>query len=131
MYISVIILPIMSACLVGFFGRLFGKTGAVIIANLYIFVTFIISILAFYEISLSGSKVSLELWEWFSVGVLEIKWSFLFDSLTSVMLIVITSISSLVHLYSIDYMADDPHIIRFMSYLSLFTFFMIILVTCR
>jgi len=56
-------------------------------------------------------------------------WGFYFDPLTSVMLVIITLISTLVHFYSVSYMSEDPHIIRFMSYLSLFTFFMVILVT--
>ena len=62
---------------------------------------------------------------------LNIKWSFCFDSLTIIVLCVVTFISFLVHLYSIEYMNSDPHLIRFMSYLSLFTFLMIILVTAN
>jgi NADH-ubiquinone oxidoreductase chain 5 len=129
MLISVIILPFLSTCLVGFFGKILGARGAIIISNIYILLTFIISLISLYEINLSGSKVAIELWSWFSIGILELKWCFLFDSLTCLMLVVITSISFLVHLYSISYMGEDPHLIRFLSYLSLFTLFMIILVT--
>ena len=129
MYISIIILPLISFILVSIFGRLFGIKGSVIIANFLIALTFFISCIMFYEVNLSGVKLSIELWEWFSLGSLNLKWGFLFDSLTCVMLVVITSISSLVHLYSSSYMENDPHIVRFMSYLSLFTFFMIVLVT--
>jgi NADH-quinone oxidoreductase subunit L len=62
-------------------------------------------------------------------GLLTVNFGLMFDSITSVMLIVVTTVSSLVHLYSTGYMAGDPHVPRFMSYLSLFTFFMLILVT--
>src|SRR5205814_6541854 len=66
---------------------------------------------------------------WFDVRILQVNWAFMFDSLTVVMLLVVTFVSSLVHLYSIEYMSEDPHLPRFMSYLSLFTFFMLMLVT--
>jgi NADH:ubiquinone oxidoreductase subunit 5 (subunit L)/multisubunit Na+/H+ antiporter MnhA subunit len=82
MYISVIILPLISFIIVSIFGRLFGIKGAVIIANLLIAITFLIACIMFYEVNLSGIKVSIELWEWFSLGFLELKWGFLFDSLT-------------------------------------------------
>jgi NADH-quinone oxidoreductase subunit L len=62
-------------------------------------------------------------------GTFKVSWGFLFDSLTVVMLIVVTTISSLVHVYSIRYMEEDPHVPRFMAYLEIFTFFMLILVT--
>ena len=70
-----------------------------------------------------------DLGTWIQSGFLNVKWSFLFDTVTSVMLIVVTSISFLVHFYSVEYMEGDPHVSRFFSYLSLFTFFMLILVT--
>jgi NADH:ubiquinone oxidoreductase subunit 5 (subunit L)/multisubunit Na+/H+ antiporter MnhA subunit len=63
------------------------------------------------------------------IGNFSVSFSLLFDELTSVMLILVSSVSCLVHLYSREYMSGDPHVSRFMSYLSLFTFFMLILVT--
>jgi NADH:ubiquinone oxidoreductase subunit 5 (subunit L)/multisubunit Na+/H+ antiporter MnhA subunit len=63
------------------------------------------------------------------IGLFTVSFSLCFDQITAIMLVVITSISSLVHIYSLEYMNGDPHLPRFMSYLSLFTFFMIILVT--
>lgn len=62
---------------------------------------------------------------------MNIKWGFLFDSVTALMLVVVTTISFFVHLYSVSYMDHDPHLQRFLSYLSLFTFFMLILVTAN
>ena len=76
-----------------------------------------------------GSPCYIKLGPWIYSEMLDVSWGFLFDSLTVVMLIVVTSISSLVHLYSMSYMEQDPHLPRFMSYLSIFTFFMLILVT--
>ena len=68
---------------------------------------------------------------WLFSDLLTVYWGFQFDSLTVIMLLVITFISMLVHLYSLEYMENDPHLTRFMSYLSLFTFFMLILVTAN
>ena len=83
----------------------------------------------FYEVGLSNSFVFIKLVKWIDSDLLQVDWGFLFDSLTVVMCCVITFISFLVHLYSTEYMSHDPHLPRFMSYLSLFTFFMLILVT--
>jgi proton-translocating NADH-quinone oxidoreductase chain L len=89
----------------------------------------LLSFFAFYEVGFSGSPCYVKLLTWFNSEYLCADWGFQFDSLTVVMLIVVTFISSLVHLYSTEYMSHDPHLPRFMSYLSLFTFFMLILVT--
>jgi NADH:ubiquinone oxidoreductase subunit 5 (subunit L)/multisubunit Na+/H+ antiporter MnhA subunit len=112
-----------------FFGRFIGPIGSSFITTFFIFCSFILSLVAFYEIGLSGNIVSFKIGSWFSSSVLEVSWGFLFDSLPVCMLVVVTSISTLVHFYSIEYMSGDPHRSRFMAYLSLFTFFMLILVT--
>jgi len=91
--------------------------------------TFCISLFAFYEVALTGCCVYIKLTSWIDSELLNIDWGFLFDTLTVVMCCVVTFVSSIVHLYSTEYMAYDPHLPRFMSYLSLFTFFMLILVT--
>lgn len=88
-----------------------------------------LSTIAFYEVAIAESNCYIKLGTWIDCAMLHASWGFLFDTLTVVMLIVVTYVSALVHLYSIEYMANDPHIQRFMSYLSLFTFFMLILVT--
>ena len=90
---------------------------------------FYLSCLAFYEVGLAGSSTYLSLMTWLESDSFHVDWAFYFDSLTVFMLIVVTFISTLVHLYSTEYMGEDPHLPRFMSYLSLFTFFMLILVT--
>jgi NADH dehydrogenase subunit L (EC 1.6.5.3) len=68
---------------------------------------------------------------WIIAGSFKLYWDFIFDSLTATMLVVVLTISTVVHIYSISYMANDPHINRFMAYLSLFTFFMLVLVTAN
>lgn len=129
MYLGVLILPFLSSFFLGFFGFFLGVKGAIIVSLLFIGLSALLSILSFYEIVLCGTKVSFKLFSWFSVGSLDISWGFLFDSLTSVMLVVVVCISFLVHLYSVNYMGGDPHFVRFLSYLSLFTFFMLCFVT--
>ena len=119
----------MGFSITGLFGRAIGPKGAAIVTTGCLVMSFFLSLFAFYEVGLMGSPVYIRLAPWVSSEVLLINWGFLFDSLTVVMCVVVTFISSLVHLYSIEYMSHDPHLPRFMSYLSLFTFFMLILVS--
>jgi NADH-ubiquinone oxidoreductase chain 5 len=129
MYIPLVFLSLIGFAITGLFGRHIGPKGAAIITTSCLIISFFLSLFAFYEVGLMGSPVYIRLATWVSSEVLLINWGFLFDSLTVVMCIVVTFVSSLVHLYSIEYMSHDPHLPRFMSYLSLFTFFMLILVT--
>jgi NADH-ubiquinone oxidoreductase chain 5 len=85
--------------------------------------------LAFFEVGLNKSSVIINLGSWLNSEYLSINWEFLFDGLSCAMLIPVLYISFLIHIFSIDYMANDPHSQRFFSYLSLFTFFMVLLVT--
>lgn len=129
MYLLIVFLPLFGCILSGGFGRFLGYRGAPILATLCLFASCFLSWIAFYEVGFCGSPCQFSLTPWIICEYLNASWGFLFDSLTVLMLIVVTSISSLVHLYSISYMAQDPHLPRFMSYLSIFTFFMLILVT--
>lgn len=129
MYIPLVFLSFIGFCITGLFGRFIGPKGAALITTSCLIISLFLSIFSFYEVGLMGSPVYIRLSTWVSSEVLLINWGFLFDSLTVVMCIVVTFVSSLVHLYSIEYMSHDPHLPRFMSYLSLFTFFMLILVT--
>nr|BBC77908.1 NADH dehydrogenase subunit 5 [Nitzschia palea] len=129
MYLPLIFLPLAGFCITGLFGRAIGPKGAAIVTTSCLVISLFLSFFAFYEVGLMGSSVYIQLATWVSSEVLLINWGFLFDSLTVVMCVVVTFVSSLVHLYSIEYMSHDPHLPRFMSYLSLFTFFMLILVT--
>jgi NADH-ubiquinone oxidoreductase chain 5 len=129
MYLLIIFLSITGSCLAGLFGRYLGFIGSAFITTSCLLVSFFLSLLAFYEVAFCESSVYIKLTTWISSGVLHINWGFMFDSLTVCMCIIVTFISSLVHIYSIEYMSYDPHLPRFMSYLSLFTFFMLILIT--
>ena len=129
MYLIIIILPLLGSISSGFFGRKIGVNGSHIIACTSVITTTILAILAFFEVGLNSIPVSIKLFRWIDSESLNVLWSFNFDSLTVSMLIPVLIVSSLVHVYSIGYMSHDPHNQRFFSYLSLFTFMMIILVT--
>jgi len=129
MYLNIVFLPLFGSFISGFFGRFLGPFGAGIITTFSVFLTLLCSFFAFYEVGFCESPCYIKLLTWFNSEYLCANWGFQFDSLTVIMLIVVTFISTLVHLYSTEYMSHDPHLPRFMSYLSLFTFFMLILVT--
>ena len=129
MYLILIFLPLISSITAGMFGRYIGPKGSSILTVSCLFVTFCISLFVFYEVALTGCFTYIKLMKWIDSGLFHVDWGFMFDSLTVVMCCVVTFVSFLVHLYSTEYMSHDPHLPRFMSYLSLFTFFMMILVT--
>ena len=129
MYLLLIFLPLVSSFCAGLFGKRLGAFGASYVTVSCLWVTFFISLFVFYEVSLLNCCVYIKFSPWINSEMLNVDWGFLFDSLTVVMCCVVTFVSSIVHLYSTEYMAYDPHLPRFMSYLSLFTFFMLILVT--
>ena len=131
MYLALIILPLLGSIVSGFFGRKVGISGSQLITCSCIIITTILAIIAFIEVGLNNIPVTIHLMRWIDVGSLNISWGFYFDSLTISMLIPVLIVSSLVHVYSIGYMSQDPHNQRFFSYLSLFTFMMIILVTAN
>jgi len=130
MLLLIILLPILGFLSGSLFGRYLGK-GVCIVAPLFTFLSFLISITLLIDVIKTGNVYHLNLKDWIYADTVKVDWSFCFDSLTCVMLVVVTFISSLVHLYSTEYMENDPHLPRFMSYLSLFTFFMLILVTAN
>jgi proton-translocating NADH-quinone oxidoreductase chain L len=129
MYLVLVFSPLLGSISGGFFGRYLGSRGAGIITTGSVLLSFICSLFAFYEVALSGNIVSIPLQTWFSCELFDGGWGFYFDTLTVVMAVVVTVVSSLVHFYGFSYMSQDPHIPRFMSYLSIFTFFMLTLIT--
>jgi len=129
MYLIIVILPLLGSIISGFFGRKVGVSGSHIITCTSVITTTILATIAFLEVGLNNIPVSVKLFRWIDSESLNVLWSFNFDSLTVSMLIPVLIVSSLVHVYSIGYMSHDPHNQRFFSYLSLFTFMMIILVT--
>jgi NADH-ubiquinone oxidoreductase chain 5 len=131
MYLALIVLPILGSIVSGFFGRKVGVSGSQIITCSCVIITTILAIIAFIEVGLNNIPVTIYLFRWVDSESLNIAWAFNFDALTVSMLIPVLIVSSLVHVYSIGYMSHDPHNQRFFSYLSLFTFMMIILVTAN
>jgi NADH-quinone oxidoreductase subunit L len=129
MYITILFLPLLSFIIIGLLGRVLGRTICKLLVILCIFSTFLLSLFIFYEIGLSQSIVEIELYSWLILHENLLNFGLLFDSLTCIMILVISFISFIVHLYSLDYMEHDPYLCRFLSYLSLFTFFMEFLVT--
>lgn len=128
MYLSILALPLLGAATSGLLGRKLGVTGAQLITCACMITAALLSIVAFYEVALCGSPVSIHLSSWIDSGMMAVDWAFMFDSLTVSMLLPVLVVSSMVHVYSISYMSADPHNQRFFSYLSMFTFFMLILV---
>lgn len=131
MSLLIIFLPLLGSLFSGFGGRFVGPKGAGLISTICMLITLGLCFFTFYKVGILGQSYSIILYSWVNAELFNVSLGFLFDSLTAVMLIVVCSISTLVHLYSTEYMSHDPHLPRFMSYLSLFTFFMLILVTAN
>jgi Proton-conducting membrane transporter/NADH-Ubiquinone oxidoreductase (complex I), chain 5 N-terminus/LAGLIDADG endonuclease len=131
MYLTLILLPLLGSLSSGFLGRKIGVSGSHWISCSSILLTTMLAIIAFFEVGINNIPVTIKLFRWIDSESLNILWAFNFDSLTVSMLIPVLVVSSLVHIYSIGYMSHDPHNQRFFSYLSLFTFMMIILVTAN
>nr|QGA74349.1 NADH dehydrogenase subunit 5 [Monilinia fructicola] len=131
MYLAIITLPLLGSIVAGFLGRKVGVSGAQFITCSSVIVTTLLAIVAFFEVGLNNIPVSINLFRWIDSESLNVLWGFHFDSLTVSMLLPVLIVSSLVHIYSIGYMSHDPHNQRFFSYLSLFTFMMIVLVTAN
>ena len=129
MYLLILTFPLLGSLIAGFLGRFLGRYGSAIFSTTCVLFSFILSLTSFYEVGFLKTNCYIGISDWIISGMFSISWGFLFDSLTCSMLIVVTAVSTLVHLYSIKYMEMDPHCPRFMSYLQIFTFFMLILVT--
>jgi NADH-ubiquinone oxidoreductase chain 5 len=129
MYLIAIVSPFIGFTITNTTGRLFNNYINSLIATFCMFVSFLLSLIIFFEVAIVQTPCYIVLAPWFNIELLSVYWSFCFDTITSIMFIVVTFISSLVHLYSIEYMSDDPHQGRFLGFLSLFTFFMLLLIT--
>jgi NADH-quinone oxidoreductase subunit L len=129
MELPILFLPLLAAIISGFFGKYIGDRISGIITSLFVSVSAILSLFIFYDVILEGYENNFVIASWIDSGSLSVNWSIKIDPLSSVMLVVVTLISALVHIYSIGYMSHDPHKPRFMAYLSLFTFAMLTLVT--
>ena len=124
-----VFLPLVASFIVGIFGRILGDKISQFITCSFVLISSALSIYIFSDVAINSNTYNLKIFNWITSGGLVLNWSINIDTLTSVMLVVVTSVSALVHVYSVGYMSHDPDKPRFMSYLSLFTFMMLMLVT--
>ena len=124
---GILFLPLVAA-IIGYFGKFLGNIFSQIFTSLLISISAILSVIVFFRGLNYNEYNNIQIFEWINSGNFVANWSINVDPLTSVMLVVVTVVSALVHIYSIGYMSHDPHKPRFMSYLSLFTFSMLALV---
>lgn len=124
-----VFLPLVASFIVGIFGRFLGDKISQLITCSFVLISSALSIYIFSDVAINSNTYNLKIFNWITSGGLALNWSINIDTLTSVMLVVVTSVSALVHVYSVGYMSHDPDKPRFMSYLSLFTFMMLMLVT--
>ncbi|MET3925325.1 NADH-quinone oxidoreductase subunit L [Devosia sp. 2618] len=137
---AIVFLPLIGALIAGLLGRTIGHRPSEIITTALLIISAILSWVVFLPVAFGGglagavvdghtAVVKVEIMRWIQVGDMDLRWVLRVDTLTAIMLVVVNTVSSLVHVYSIGYMADDPHRNRFFAYLSLFTFAMLMLVT--
>ena len=129
MYHAIVFLPLLGALLAGYFSLSHKHGASATVAIGGVVGSLLLSIFAFFEVAVGGNPTTIEIARWIVSGDFDASWALRFDTLTAVMLIVVTGVSSCVHIYSVGYMSHDPARGRFMAYLSLFTFAMLMLVT--
>ena len=129
MYSIIVFLPLLGCLIAGLLGRWVGARGAGILTSSFLCISAVLSMVALYFVGFGHETEKITVLRWVTSGALDVHWAFRIDTLTAVMLVVVTFVSALVHIYSIGYMSHDPHQPRFFAYLSLFTFAMLMLVT--
>ncbi len=128
---AIVFLPLVGFLIAGLFGRAIGARASEIVTTALLMVAAVLSWIVFTQVAMHGGAKEIALLRWINAGALHVNWSIRVDTLTAVMLVVVNTVSALVHLYSIGYMHEDPHRPRFFAYLSLFTFAMLMLVTAN
>ncbi|WID96767.1 NADH-quinone oxidoreductase subunit L [Bosea vestrisii] len=129
MYQAIVFLPLIGFFIAGIFGRLIGARASEIVTTTLLLVSAVLSWIALFQVGFGSGTTRVQVATWLASADLRVDWAFRIDTLTAVMLVVVNTVSSLVHLYSIGYMHEDPSRPRFFAYLSLFTFAMLMLVT--
>jgi len=130
MYHAIVFLPLIGALIAGFGGRAIGAKASEYVTTLFLIVAALLSWVAFFSVAMGhGEMIRIPVMRWIDSGGLSVDWALRIDTLTAVMLVVVNTVSCLVHVYSIGYMHHDPHRPRFFAYLSFFTFAMLMLVT--
>ena len=128
-YQAIVFLPLLGAVAAGLFSLRQQNSAAIVVSVSGVVLSFLLSLFAFSHVAIGGNTEIVNVARWINSGSFEANWQLRFDTLTAVMLIVVTGVSSCVHIYSVGYMHHDKAIARFMAYLSLFTFAMLMLVT--
>ena len=128
-YHAIVFLPILGALIAGFLGRASARGASEIITTSFVGIAAALSWVALVQVGFNGETVRIPVLRWVASGELDVSWALRIDTLTAVMLVVVNTVSFLVHLYSIGYMAEDDSRPRFFAYLSMFTFAMLSLVT--
>jgi NADH-ubiquinone oxidoreductase chain 5 len=128
MYLSIIIIPLLGSIVSGLLGRKVGVTGSKIITCTSLIVSSFLITIAFYEVGICNSPTSINIISWLDIELLSISWYFYFDQLTVSLGLAVLYCSTLIHIYSVDYLSTDPHNQRFFSYLSAFTGGMLVLI---
>ena len=129
MYVAIVFLPLLGSIIAGLFGRFIGDRASQIVTCTGLGISAVLAAVIFKSVAIEGHEITVPLLTWIQSGDLNVSWALRFDTLTAVMLVVVTGVSFMVHVYSVGYMSHDHSIPRFMSYLSLFTFAMLMLVT--
>jgi NADH-quinone oxidoreductase subunit L len=133
-YKAIVFLPLIGFLIAGLFGRSIGAKASEYVTSGLMIVVAILSWIVFFNVALGhhgegGEVIKVEVLRWIQSGGIDVQWAFRIDTLTAIMFVVVNTVSTLVHLYSIGYMHHDPHRPRFFAYLSLFTFAMLMLIT--
>jgi NADH-quinone oxidoreductase subunit L len=126
--LTVALAPLVGAIVAGFFGKTVGRRGSHIVTILGVLIAFILSAQTLYSVAVDGARFNATIYEWMVLGPLKMEVGFLVDGLTAMMMCVVTFVSLMVHIYTIGYMEEDDGYQRFFSYISLFTFSMLMLV---
>ena len=128
-YKAIVFLPAIGALIAGLLGRVLGPRPCEIITTSFVGAAAVLSWIAFWQVGIGGETLRVPVLRWVTSGELDVSWALRIDTLTAVMLVVVNTVSALVHLYSIGYMHEDDSRQRFFAYLSMFTFAMLALVT--
>ena len=126
--LTVPLAPLAGAILAGFFGKTIGRRASHMVTILGVLVAFVLSAMTLYSVAVDGARFNATIYEWMVLGPLKMEVGFLVDGLTAMMMCVVTFVSLMVHIYTIGYMEEDDGYQRFFSYISLFTFSMLMLV---
>ncbi|WFS23837.1 NADH-quinone oxidoreductase subunit L [Rhizobium rhododendri] len=132
LYKAIVFLPLIGALIVGYFGRQMGAKASEYLTSGLMIIVAVLSWIVFFQVALGTQEtLVVDLFRWMQSGRFDVSWQLRIDTLTAVMFVVVNTVSTLVHIYSIGYMHDDPNRPRFFAYLSLFTFMMLMLVTAN